>query len=230
MSAVMRNLMICLLALSAHPGVHAQSVLLLAEFDEQPLNMPIGVGGPELGQPISVHPDLSAVVVDNGLPSPALRLSQTVTGTTKSARFELLGGVEITTGELSLRFAVRAQSLERFLVRVREQGSSTASFSSLTFTETGTVALGDTGPAIFVANYVPGQYYRFELRHHLAQGTYDLYVDGVRVVQDRAHGVTGQGIGALLVSTDVATAANWFVDDIRVIHNDVVFRDQFEDS
>ena len=80
--------------------------------------------------------------------------------------------------------------------------------------------------------YSAGQVLVFEFIYDLDAGTYDLLLNNVRLIDDRAHGVVGRGIGSVWIGTDPATASTsaLFLDDLSVTRPSLlaIFDDSFE--
>jgi hypothetical protein len=224
----------CLFCLSFATGVFAGGgsnlVLLDANFNDRPINVQIGTGGAVVGEPVSLSGGLAAVVTPVPLPTPSLRLSQSSTGSARFARFEFLGGEEVSSGALIVFFVLRPAALDRFLVGIRENDGAGRNFADLTFLSSGSIVLADSNPGVSIGNYVAGQTLVFEFRYDMDAGTYDLRFNGQLVVDDRAHGVADRGVGSVLVGTDPASASQWFLDDLSVTRPEGVFGSGFEDT
>lgn len=215
----------------ARAGSDPGAVLLEANFNAEPLDQPIGTGGPEFGQPVSVFPGLSAIVRGAPMPTPSLEISESVGGSALPARFEFLGSEEVTHGDLTFRLRVEAAQLDTFDVRVREQGTAAQNFASLVFTNFGTLSASDNNGSLgTIGTYTAGVVIPLAFFFHLDDGTWDLSVDGSLLVSGRAHGVTTRGVGALIVGTGTLTTPGTFfyVDRLRVTRGDDVFGDGFD--
>jgi hypothetical protein len=212
-------------------GVDAR-ILLDADFDAEPLDVMIGTGGPALGQPIHIDPDLLAIVRGTPRPSPSLEFAHDVPGLARTLRFEFPGSEEVVHGDVELRFTFRAEQLDHFsLVYVREQGGSAQSFLTMTLDPVGGISAGDASgePAIDIGTYLPGVDHRVHVTFHLDAGTWDLSLDDVTVVVGRPHGVEDRGIGRLLFGTHHQTEAGslLYIDTLRVRRGDGIFADGF---
>ena len=173
--------------------------MLTANFNNEPLGQPIGTGGAELGQPVEVFA-CTPVVQNGGFPTPSLVIDDESTTTNCSVRFEFLNGIE-STGDVSISFWLRFVSLDYYTVRIREQGFNMHSFLDLTFTSAGNVWFDDAisvGTHYHSEAYAANQLIHVEVAFYAELGIYSVWMDGARVVHRRAHGVTDQGIGAIL--------------------------------
>lgn len=213
------------------------TLLLDANFNDKPLDAPIETGGPTLGEPIDLSAGLNAIVRAAPFASPSLHLSQASGGSTRSARFEFLGGEEVKRGQARIGFTIRTPPmLDSFQVRLRESTSSSATFGGVTFTAAGELKTNDSPSATTIGTYLPNQTLHFELVHQLVAGTYDMYIDGALVLDDRVHSVTSpdKGIGAVLVGLTGTSTQEWVVDELRAERDlpllDANFNDQILDQ
>jgi hypothetical protein len=227
---------ICALAMSAatmaaHAGDESGAILLEADFNDEPLDQQIGAGGPELGQPISVDADLSAIVRAGPMSTPSLEIGEAAGGHAWYARFEFLGSEEVTHGDLEIRVRVEAAQFDTFAVSVREQGAAVHEFASLLFTGFGAILVSDAnGSAGTIGSYSVNVVHQLAFLFHMDDGTYDVKLDGTIVLDSRAHGVTGRGVGAVFIGTGTLTTpgALFYVDRLRVTRGDGIYRDGFD--
>lgn len=206
--------------------------LLNADFNDKPVSVRIGTGGAAVGEPIDISNLLTADVDTGHFATSALRLEQSMTGSSKAARFEFLNSREITAGELRISYRLlTAPVTDSFLSYLREQGSSASKFGGLRFESNGNItALDDNGSIATTGSYMPGDTLLVESRYALAAGTYDVYINRVLVLDDRAHGVPeiDRGIGRLILSTNSPTTSLWVFDDLYVYQPGVLFQDGFD--
>lgn len=222
----------------------AQELLLAADFDDKPLDQPIGTGGAALGEPVSVPPRMDAVVRDDVMPGKALAISWNTPGTGASyARFQWTDDMEIRTGTVSiwLRVTPGMAPAEDWVggypVNLREAGSSAKNFGTLYFTRTKTASVSDAtgGPAILLSGFTwsPGESYLIEWVYDMDAGTYNLSIDGQPYISNRPHNVDmgDRGLGALLVGIGSSSHpdSRIDVDDILVTWSgEGIFADGFE--
>jgi hypothetical protein len=221
--------------LAATAGVHAGNdpgaILLEANFNDKPLDQQIGTGGPELGEPIEIFPGLSAIVRAAPMSTPSLELSHATSGNARYARFEFLGSEEVTHGDLAIHLRIEAAQFDMFSVNVREQGTSAQSFTSVLFTGSGDISATDAnGPIGIIGSYSVNVVHQLALLFHMDDGTYDINLDGTSLLDARAHGITGRGVGSVLVGTSSSTTpgALFYVDRLRVTRGDGIFQNGFE--
>lgn len=218
----------------------AEELLLLADFDDQPLNQPIGTGGAVQGQPASVYPLLSAVVRDGVLNSRALAIEWAEpSSNAHTVKFRWLGGVEIRTGIVTISLTVMPGSSSRYVVRLRESTSTGKTFGGLLLGNLwpGATSISDANGSPVIPGYTwsPGEKIQIQWVYDMNAGTYDLFLDGTLYFDDRAHGVDmgDRGLGAILIGMDTSSAADSRidVDDILVTWSgEGVFADGFETS
>jgi len=214
-----------------HAGGDSGAVLLNANFNDEPIDQPIGAGGPELGQPISVFPGLSAIVRTGPMATPSLEISEAVGGSAFAARFEFLDGEEVTHGDLNIHMHIEAPQFDTFEVNVREPGSSAQVFASVIFTGFGGIVASDQAGSIgTIGSYSINVAYELGILFHMDEGTYDIKLNGAPVISGRAHGVTARGIGAVMVGTGTLTTPGtlFYVDRLRVTRGDGIFRNGFD--
>lgn len=226
----------CVLALGlATGGVRAGddsgSVLLNANFNDEPIDQPIGTGGPELGQPISVFTGLSAIVRAAPLSTPSLEISESAGGSALPARFEFLGGEEVSHGDLNVHLRIEAAQFDTFEVNVRERGTAAQKFANVVFTGFGDISASDKAGSLgVIGSYSINTAYELGILFHMDDGTYDIKLDGAALVSARAHGVTTRGVGSVIVGTGTLTTPGtlFYVDRLRVTRGDGVFRNGFD--
>lgn len=193
--------------------------LLLANFNDQPLNALIGTGGAELGQPVS-YQDCVPTVETGVFPTPSMVLRDLSTSAFGFARFEFLQSHEVIAGDVSLAFVLIVNQLEYYNVYLREQGASARAFLSMDFTDSGTFALKDEATPYNYQTipYGAGVPIHFELGLDMSARRYYLWVDGQRFVYRKEHGILDRGVGALIFGTgfDANLLGGMRVDDIRV--------------
>ncbi|HWT15897.1 MAG TPA: hypothetical protein VN581_08950 [Patescibacteria group bacterium] len=210
-------------------GSEPNLVLLDADFNDKALNVLIGTGGAVVGEPVALSSGLQAVVTPVPLPTPSLRLGQSSTGSARFAEFEFLGGEEVGTGPLSIFMLLKPAALDRYLVYLRETTGASKNFANLVLMNDGGIALSDANAGVLLgATYSPGQNLAFEFRYDLDAGTYDLLLNNTLLVDDRAHGVVGGGIGSIYIGLDTTTTSQIFLDELSVTRPDRIHGDGFE--
>jgi hypothetical protein len=193
------SFLILALVLSAPPSL-ADQTFLFADFNDKAIDQPIGEGGPEVGEPVEVYTTtISAIVRQEPMGSPSLEIRDISSFGAGFVVFELLDGAELTSGTVSVSadFWFQNQtSSSRFLFQIRERGSTEMKFADLRFNPTSSVDLVDAqGYAGIIGHYETDRRYRVVLEYDMDAGTYDVWLDGERALNDRAHGVAERGIG-----------------------------------
>lgn len=220
------------LAASATP----MALLLDADFQDQPVDQPIGLGGAVAGQPVLVSGLLAAVVRDAPMASRSLELAWAAPSSTASfARFELPDGVEVTDGELMIEFELLPQTATTHLVMIREAGTSARNFGGLRLISSGQMQVGDgAGFALVPSGWSAGTTLRPWFLYDLDARVWSFGVGDQAVLVDRplSPPADGRGIGAVLFGLDFATPpeSRLSVDNIRIGRPvvDALFADGFE--
>lgn len=194
--------------------------LLTANFDNEPIGQPIGTGGAALGQPFEYTGCVPTVQNGGGFATPSLRIDDESTTQNCPVLFGFLDDAEVT-GDVSISFWTRFDSLEDFDFYIREQGSSARRFLNLAFRASGDINFSDEASGIAVYHqetYAASTPIHVEVAIYGAQGLYSVWLDGVRVVHRRAHGVTDRGVGRLIFGPayDPDLDGRMRVDTIRV--------------
>jgi hypothetical protein len=200
----------------------ADTVYLEANFDDKPIDSPIGTGGPDLGEPVEVFPGVTAIVRGAPMASPSLEIQDIDDYMGDSVNFEFLGSAEITTGKVGISAMLWFTDLAPgcdFSIFVREQGSASKSFANILFLSDGTAQAGDAnGPYHGLGTYETGRVTPFGIIFDMDLGTYDIWLDGVRVLEDETHGITDRGVGSVRFGClhDSDLEGCFLVDDILV--------------
>ena len=93
MEIIHRSLLPGLLILAIGAGTAvAETAYLEANFDGEPIDVPIGIAGPSIGQPIRVDPGIEALVREGTLPTPSLEITDIDDNYGGYVWFEFLGG------------------------------------------------------------------------------------------------------------------------------------------
>jgi hypothetical protein len=186
-------------------------------FDAKPLDAPIWTRGAEFGEPVRVDPAVRAIVRLLPMPTASLEISDNSSVDGGDVHFEFVDQQEVTSGTLVIRATFWFQDFDGYHLLVREQGTSTADFLSIYFNGNGTVAVGDadSSPSV-VATYDLDRHYFVRVAFDLDAGTYSLWLDGVEVLTDEPHGVSGHGVGSISIGhgADNDLSGTFFLDDI----------------
>jgi hypothetical protein len=200
----------------------ADQVYLSADFNDKPIDQPIGTGGAEVGEPTAVDPYITAIVRSSPLGTPCLEIQDNDTYTAGYVRFELLGSAEVVTGHVVISANLQVPEFEEggdFEINVREQGSAAYNFAELLLLSGGSVNGSDNAGYLGeIGTYAAGSTFQIILDFDMDAGTYDVSIGGTKVVEDRAHGVTGRGIGGVYFGClhDSDLVGRYVVDDVSV--------------
>lgn len=220
--------LIALGALLLAPGVAAArgdaTTILDCNFDSKPVDQVIDIGGPSLGEPISLG-ELPATVRATPFPTPCLEMTEDWGFGARHVRFEFLDGVAIATGVLDVSLDLQFAGLNGFTAYLRERGSSSVSFLNLTFSSDGAIMVGDlnSSGARPVGTYQTGVALPVRITCDLGALTWDLSVNGTLLVDDESLGPIPEGIGAFLIGLDhdADSEGTFFMDNLKVTATEV---------
>lgn len=194
--------------------------LLSATFDNKTPNQAIGVGGASEGEPVSVDSYITAIVRNAPMPTPCLEIQDSHNTYAGAATFHLLDDVEVTQGSISISMELWFDELEDFAVAIHESFGTSKRFATVSFTNTGAVELSDASQAYgALGSYTTDRIHRLNLIFDVGAGTYAMFLDGTTLISSGRHGITGRGIGSVLVGTDYDSdlVGKMYVDSIRVV-------------
>jgi len=215
-----------LVMLSVPARSAADTVYLQATFDDKTLDAPIGIGGPDVGEPIYVDFSLLATVRGGPMSSPSLEIQDDSASDYGLVDFEFSSGAEITTGIVAISLHLWFYELgagNDFSLRIREQETGSSQFLTLRFEPTGDIEYYDTDTHItWIGTYQTGRQLQVELVFDMDAGTYDLVFDGLMLLDDETHGVEDRGIGSILpvCENDPDIGSKFSIDDILVTDTD----------
>lgn len=197
---------------------------LLANFDDQPSDVPIGTGGPARGEPVWVAPSVVATVRSGPMPTPSLEIQDNSSVTAGSALFRFHEGFEVAQGVLEIRADLWFPELNPghdFYVYVRERESAAQSFLNLEIRSSGDVWCYDYDSYNGVIGSVDaGRVIPLRMRFDLDAGTYAVWIDGELGIADEPHGITGDGVGSVYFGCDYDAdlVGKFYVDNIAVVN------------
>ena len=215
--------------------------LLFADFQDKPLNQPIGNGGAAAGEPVQIPAELDALV-RGGVVTERRLLELTWADHALSpalVRFHWLDEAEVDSGTVTVSLRLTPVQGGSFAVHLRESQTSEKLFGSLRLFADGSANISDaSGDGELVSipgfSWSYGRSYLVEWVYDLDAGRYDFSIDGVRHFEGRPHNVeqNGRGLGAVLVGMYALSYpdSQLYLDDIRVswsATNDI-FADGFE--
>jgi hypothetical protein len=197
----------------------APKYYLRANFNYKTVDAPIGTGGAEIGEPVSVDPSITAIVRDAPMLTPSLEIEDDADYSAGYARFEFIGSEEVVSGLLVAEAHLWFDVFDDYWIRIREQGSATAKFSDLYFSPTGRILVEDAGGAVDgEGTYELDRVVMVRIIHNLDAGTYRVIIDGTEIVTNEPHDVVGHGIGRLYFGChhDADYTGRFYVDNIQV--------------
>lgn len=219
------------------------AVLLDAHFDDKPVDVAIGTGGAEAGEPVSLAGPLSAIVRAHGNDNRLLELSGQDMPATLSAVFEFLDSVEPRFGQLhlSMKVTIPDDDYASVSIGIRPQGTNAFAFAGVQFRNTQVIVVEDPGGPAWSSAWTGtpgfqfGQPVQLDFQYDLSQARYDLAIDGVTRVSGRAHGIGQRGVGRILFILERSNEIDYgtmLVDDVTVVHTfaDAIFGDGFDAS
>ncbi len=225
MKTVSSLLLLCLLGGCLLCGTaSAGQVYLWADFNDKPINSPIGTKGASEGEPVEVYSGIIATVRAGPMPTPSLELQDDSGATTGLVAFEFLGSAELTTETVAVSADLWFHELSPgydFLLYVREQGGAAKSFANVSFNSSGEVFFSDatTPYTKLIGEYPLDRVFPIKIVFDMEAGTTDVWLDGRLVLADDTHGITDRGIGSVYFGCDYDAAldGSFYVDNISVV-------------
>lgn len=210
-------------------------ILLDANFDDKPLDEPIGTGGAALGEPSTIGFNLSAIVRQDPVLEENNQLELESSGpTAQVVRFEFLGDREVLCGSVVISLELVLGSSNEFsqmTVAVREQGGAAESFATVIATNDGLLFVTDKNgqalstPEGVTLNATNSMIFAYDMN----AGTYSLWVNEVLQLENREHGVTGRGIGSVSVGhSSLASPQKVGRMDSLLVTTDTIYCNGFE--
>ncbi len=209
--------------------------ILDAHFDDKPLGLPIGSGGPALGEPLSWDNGRKATEIVPAVPGRALRLTRLNTPSSTAAtsmRFGFLDNREINSGVVRISLQLTPQQIGAYAVRTREAGGSTQRWIDIEFLSDGSIRRQvRNGVSTSVASYVAGQSTELVMLGDFTAGSYSISING-KVVDSGTFDPAERGVGSMLLSF-LSGSDNFdksmVIDDLLVeVPSERIFNDRFQ--
>lgn len=206
----------CGLALAIAPA--GADTLLSADFSGMTIGQPVGIGGPTVGEPDNIQ-NCATAIRDTPFLTTCLEMDDESSVGSGSVHFGFLDGAGVATGTVEISAKFWFTEYEAFYFIVREPQSAAQSFTDVSFRDDGNVFVYDAAGSVgVVATYVTGRAIEMFIIHDLDAGTYDIWWDGVLVVDDRAHGIVGHSVGGVWTGIDWDPDVDgvFYMDDLYV--------------
>ena len=231
MARLIRGLALSLV-LAAATMAHAE-LLLDADFESEPVDQEIGLGGAGLGQPASLTPTLTAIVRAGIMPSRSLEIAwDDGSGPSVSTlRFEFLDDIEVNNGELVIEFEVQPEIVSGYIIGLRENGSATRIFGEILLLGNGMIRAGDLSTIVTPLTYGAGELLNVRWVHDMSARTHSLWIKDTEIFAARPHAYMDRGVGSILFSlfANSADETKLHIDNVKVTWTpDVLFQDRFE--
>lgn len=235
-----------LAALAALPTQARDRVILSVDFQNEPLDHPIGTAGPAFGQPVSND---AGWIRQAPFDSRHLELLDDSGCCARYTRFEFADSEELATGTVQITARVYFPApVHAQIIGLREAGSSATTFMDF-YTATFTNPAGNGWLNAYAGNtysgsltqpgYPVGRWVPVRVAYAPAMRQLRLDMDGALVWQRTDFDLqTSRGVGAVIMGsmdTGAATGSVMRVDDLRVVHcdspafDDCLLVDHFED-
>ncbi len=207
--------MLCLSFHSLAGTPSTPTTVLYADFNELTPGDTIGEGGPALGEPVHTHVLTTEIIeVVPGEHALLVEKDPGITGATRM-RWEFLDNIEITEGQVVIAFDFTPSSLDGYSFGVRENGGSSRSFLSISYSNTGTLSVTDSAGLIPLSSntWVAGDLQSVEITFDMDAGTSTLSINDDVLFSAREHGITDRGVGRLLTGFNSGANGDYFVLD-----------------
>ena len=200
----------------------AETVYLLADFNEKAIDQAIGTGGASAGEPVSIDDGVVATVRQEPMETPSLEIQDAQPGK-GFVRFELVGSTEVTSGMVYIAADLWFDSLVEGAecnILIREQGGEDTRFAELGFEDNGDIYLhyGQDSSAGVIGQTIIGRVLRVIFAFDMDAGTFGVWLDGTQVVSGLEHGIEDRGVGSVAIGCgyDDDSEGSYNVDAIEV--------------
>lgn len=205
-------------------SAHAVETILQANFDGEPLDVPIGTGGALNGQPVAVGGAISAIVRGWPLSTPSLKIDDDDLLDPGFVRFLFVDTDSVVaTGTAVISATLWFQNFEEYGIRVRERRTANSKrFLDLVLGSTGFVRYKDTDTTTLqdIGTYSLYTPLPLVITFDMDAATYSVELDGVMLLSNEPHGALPpyQGVGAILfgMEADDDPHGEFNLDDLVV--------------
>lgn len=234
---------LCLQAAAlVHGGEPTEAIpVLVADFDDQVLDQPIGTNGPEFGQPY--FSDVDNRIVQGVLSGRSLRVVDTRDDAAERLQFQFLDQAQVTSGTLWFRWLLMVEEYGEMEISIRQRHLAAANYGTLTISALGALwVTDDNGTTALAANGTvrldtPLQ---FDWVFDQDNQTHSIYLEGDPLVEGRTHDVAAGAPGIGRITVGFPWPANgmgtFHLDALEVVHSvpvgpppgPAIFADGFE--
>jgi hypothetical protein len=194
--------------------------LLVADFEDKPVGEELDLRGPDHGEPVMSVGDRPTVEIGPPGGTAALHHVDTRPDLACATVWEFTGGAEVSDGPVSVSFTYFLVEPQDTFISFYQSGSLGPQFLSLNFDPAGLLFFDDDagGPNYHVVPYTARTTYRIEISFDPVRDVYSVWIDGERVVHERAHGITDRDMGWIYVghSPDPDLGDAFMLDDLVV--------------
>ena len=167
----------------------AQQVYMDVTFDDQPLDAPLGTGGPAVGQASWIDENLELTVRDTPFATPCLEIHNSDLVNAHNFGF-LMPGSLVSSGLVVVDLDFRLQAVGiGWEWWMGLSSLSSGQLIQLTVNAAGQLTLSDAGGTASMGTAPLGRPVPVRWAFSLDEGTYSAWVDGIEVVTDRAIGI-----------------------------------------
>jgi len=203
-------------------AAQAEVTHLWADFNDKTIDEPIGMGGAEVGEPVSKDNAVTATVREGPLATPCLEIADALEGN-GYVRFELLGETELTTGKVYLSADLWFESLAdafECTIMVKDEEPPSVRFAELGIEADGRIYLhyGQSSNAGTIGQVATGRLFRVIFEFDMDAGTFNVWLDGELAVSGLEHEITEAGVGSFLFGChwDEDAEGSYYVDAVVV--------------
>ncbi len=218
------TLLVLFFICSFTPTLAAGIILLNADFEGKPVDQPIGTGGPAVGEPVSVNPNVVATIRNSPMPTTCLEVADNDDYSAGWVEFEFMETDEVAfaamTVSANLWFTEEGMGDHYTFCIVGETSLGPHTHASVFFINGNRVHISDTvGYDTDIGSYSVNRSIPLLIELDLATSTYDLWLDNVLILDNRPHAFSELGINELHVACghDPDLTGAIYVDDLMVV-------------
>ena len=193
--------------------------VLIADFDDREVGEPLQTRGPEFGEPVFLNGTVVPTV--ERAPSNGSRAMEQRQGENpfSGSIWQFEGAVEVDDGPVSVSFTYYASEILGSVIRFPPRTEAAVVLLTLRFDLTGQLTLADAADPLYASiPYEARRTYRFEMSFDPVRDVYSVWIDGERVVHERAHGIATRDLGWITFRHEIGSPVGsmFQVDDLVV--------------